>query len=84
MVEGNTIGLDAGGTVAVGNQGHGVYLLNGSSGNTIGGTIAGQENMIAHNELDGLYLSSGSGNAILSNVIHSNVRLGIDLGIVTN
>ena len=80
VVEGNYIGVDISGLVALANAGNGVQITSLSAGNRIGGTVAGLENTIAYNGLDGLFLFSGTGNAIFSNVIHSNDGLGIDLG----
>ncbi len=41
LVEGNYIGLNAAGTAALGNTGHGINISSQASGNTIGGTSAG-------------------------------------------
>ena len=80
VVEGNYIGVDISGSVAVANAGNGVHITSLAASNRIGSTVAGLENTIAYNGLDGLFLASGTGNAIFSNVIHSNDGLGIDLG----
>src|SRR5262249_36950428 len=45
----------------------------------IGGTHSGAGNIIAFNGGAGVLISSGTGNAILSNAIFSNGALGIDL-----
>jgi flagellar hook assembly protein FlgD len=37
-------------------------------------------NVIAYNTGDGVFIEQGNGNGILSNIIHSNSGLGIDLG----
>jgi hypothetical protein len=75
VVEGNIIGTDVTGTKALGN-GPGV-LIDGASGNTIGGTTAGAGNTIAYNNSDGVFLNGGSSNSILGNSIHDNGGLGI-------
>ena len=64
----------------MGNGAHGIQVTNGAGSTTIGGTVAGQENKIAFNAGDGVYVAAGSGNSILGNAIHSNTGLGIDLG----
>ncbi|WP_189688244.1 cadherin domain-containing protein, partial [Pseudorhodoferax aquiterrae] len=78
---GNTLGSNASGT-PLGVGGEAVILTNGAHDNRIGGTAAGEGNLIAGSELRGVWLApaAGSGNAILSNTIHSNGGLGIDLG----
>jgi len=80
-VLGNLIGMNAAGTAALPNTAHGVGVVKGSS-NWIGGTGAGEGNIIAHNGMDGVRLDSNAastGNAILSNRIFSNSYMGIDL-----
>ena len=77
MVEGNNIGLDSSETTAVANNGDGVFV--DSSGNTIGGTVAGAGNVIARNTGAGVFVNSGTGDSILSNSIFGNGGLGIDL-----
>ncbi|MCH7999872.1 MAG: right-handed parallel beta-helix repeat-containing protein, partial [Chloroflexi bacterium] len=78
-VEGNYIGTQADGTSALGNGVNGV-LITSASNNTIGGAAAGAGNTIAFNGGDGVFVSSGTGNLIDPNSIHSNTGLGIDLG----
>lgn len=79
-VQGNYIGTKADGTEALGNGGAGVSL-NGSNNNTVGGTASSEGNVIAFNNGDGVLVigSSSTGNPILSNSIHDNSGLGIDL-----
>ena len=49
LVEGNRIGTDITGTVAITNGQMGLCILNGATGNTIGGTAAGAGNVISGN-----------------------------------
>ncbi|NWF69391.1 MAG: tandem-95 repeat protein, partial [Chloroflexi bacterium] len=79
IVAGNWIGTDSSGSSAIPNNGNGVFITNGSS-NMVGGTAGGAGNRIAFNALKGVYVFSGSGNAVLGNAIYSNTDLGIDLG----
>ncbi len=77
VVQGNLIGTDVTGTIAMGNR-HGV-VLHTAHDNTIGGTGSGEGNVIAHSTLRGVAVAVGTGNVISGNSIHSNAQLGIDL-----
>ncbi len=81
LIEGNDIGVGADGTTALGNGGYGgILILSGSSGNTIGGTVAGAGNIIADNNATGIQIwNNSSSSAILGNSIFGNASLGIDL-----
>ena len=76
-VRGNLIGTKKDGASPLGNS---IGLLVPLSDSTIGGTTASEANTIAFNSSEGVLIqSTGSGNRILGNSIHSNGRLGIDL-----
>jgi uncharacterized delta-60 repeat protein len=80
LVQGNRIGTDASGLLAIGNVTAGVYIHTGASDNGIGGTATGAGNLIANNTEQGIRLAAaGQGNSILRNAIRSNGLLGIDL-----
>jgi CSLREA domain-containing protein len=85
-VEGNTIGRTADGSAALNNAGLGVFIFNAPD-NTVGGAAA---NVISSSLFDGVRIigAGASGNRVLSNSIHSNGDLGIDLagtiGITNN
>jgi len=74
---GNSIGTDASGTAPVPNGG-GILIVN-STGTAVGGTAAGDANVIAFNTGSGIVVDGGSGNAIRGNAIYANGLLGIDL-----
>ncbi len=74
VVAGNLIGTDITGTVAVPNTSYGVFIENGASANTIGGTDAGAGNLISGNSSDGIVLIFGP----TQNVIEGN-RIGTDI-----
>jgi CSLREA domain-containing protein len=87
LVTGNYIGNrpdDADGSTkssAAGDYGNAEsgILIDGSSGNTIGGVAFGQPNVIEYNGLHGINILSGSGNEISKNSIFENGALGINL-----
>ena len=54
--------------------------IDGSSTNSIGGTVSGAANVIANNQGDGVVVLSGVDNAIRQNSIFANTGIGIDLG----
>ncbi len=93
-VRGNFIGTDVTGTNPLGNSGNGVWLDGGCGtvrDHVVGGTAAGEGNVIAFNSSAGVRIaadpcfisgwgSSAFGNSVLSNSIYLNDGLGIDLG----
>lgn len=68
LVQGNDIGTDSTGTVAIGNGTDGVILLNGAGGgkapNTIGGIGHNAGNVIAGNGMSGVLIHAASNNLI--------------------
>jgi len=82
QVQGNYIGTDVTGTSTLGNSRNGILISFNAQSNTIGGTTNGAGNIVAFNGGDGVFVEAGVNNAILSNSIHSNVGLGIDLGLL--
>jgi CSLREA domain-containing protein len=79
-VLGNYIGTRASGSGALANALAGVSIQGGDF-NVVGTTDRGAANRIAYNGADGVSVvnSSSTGNSIVSNSIHSNAELGIDL-----
>ncbi|MBD3224619.1 MAG: T9SS type A sorting domain-containing protein [Caldithrix sp.] len=83
-VQGNLIGTDATGSAAVPNRvGVAVLPLIASEvpyDNTIGGVGDGESNIIAHSDLEGIFISELATTIKLGgNSIYSNGQLGIDL-----
>lgn len=68
QLQGNYIGTDATGTIALGNVHDGIYLAQAAA-NTIGGSAAGAGNLISANGVDGIYLTNASWNVIEGNYI---------------
>ncbi len=82
VVQGNYIGVDVTGTVAMGNGDRGLHV--GGGNHTIGGIGPGEANVIANTKFnggtgDGVYLPFSQGNVIRGNSIHGNAGLGIDV-----
>ena len=78
QVQGNYIGTDVSGTIALGNSWSGVYLNSGAS-NIIGGTTPGARNIISGNER-GIHISWATESLIQGNFIGTDVNGTSDLG----
>jgi hypothetical protein len=81
-IQGNLIGTDKTGAVALGNS-EGIEL-NGANNDTIGGTVSGAGNTIAFNRAEGVRIDAGTGDSILGNSIFTNSSLGIFLNSPNN
>ena len=81
MIQGNFIGTDETATRDLGNA-HGAMII-GGNGWTIGGTAAGEGNVIAFNgaPYGGVAVASYTGVRIRGNRMFSNTPLGIDLWV---
>ncbi len=84
-IQGNLVGTDAVGDTGLGNSTGGIFVENSSCGNVIGGTVAGEANVIAFNGGNGVTVGADAtdaspANSILGNSIYANSGLGIDLG----
>ncbi len=73
-VSGNFIGVDANGTVDLGNTQDGVIIFNGAQNNTVGGDIDTERNTISGNGGNGVSIC---GSGTISNIISGNY-IGID------
>ena len=74
VVKGNRIGTDINGATVQSNRNQGVLVEAGASNNTIGGTGAGEGNLISGNQGQGVEIngSATTGNVLLGNVIGLN------------
>ncbi len=76
----NLIGVAADGVSAIGNTTQGIWFVDGSHDNVVGGSLA-DANTIANSGDAGIALGAGAtGNSLRFNEIRDNVALGIDLG----
>ena len=83
VIQGNLIGTDKTGSVALGNGGGGGILVSGNiTGSTIGGVTAGARNVISASSGPGINFQSSSsiGVAIKGNYIGTNAAGAGDLG----
>ena len=78
LVAGNYIGTDLTGTKALGNALVGVEITDSASNNTIGGTAAGDLNVISGNAGGGVFIDgSATGNLVAGNYISGNAGGGV-------
>ena len=81
VIQGNTIGRDASGTVSLPNLSAGVVMFGGAVSNEVGGTTLGAANIIANNSSDGVQLvdAATTNNTIRGNSIFGNGGVGLAL-----
>lgn len=87
IIQGNRIGTDATGTLDWGSRFAGITANSGAQDTTIGGTAAGEGNVIAFSGRDisspsaiSILSSAGNGFTIVGNSIYGQLGIGIDLG----
>ena len=74
LVEGNYIGTDVTGKIALGNTNNGVNIQLNASGNTVGGVASGAGNVIAAGAASGVVIQSGAtSNLVQGNFIGTDV-----------
>ena len=81
LIQSNYIGTNIGGNTDLGNTLDGVRFVNGTFDNQVGGTGAGEGNLIAFNQ-NGIFANTGVRNSFKRNRMFSNDLLGIDLAPV--
>lgn len=88
IIKGNLIGTDTSGTAPVAN-GSGIAILTGSSSTIVGGTLAGEGNLISGNTNSGIATNASGGSQIVGNYIGTSLDgnsaipngSGISLGV---
>jgi parallel beta-helix repeat protein len=84
LVQGNLIGTDASGRLALGNSLSGITISAGNS-NLVGGTTTAARNIVSANKLSGIYITTNSvGNLVLGNLIGVDATGGSALGNAIN
>jgi hypothetical protein len=85
LVQGNIIGTDITGTVALGNGHYGILLIVVVSNTTIGGTTVGARNLISGNQGDGILMDQNIfGSVVEGNYIGTDVTGTKALGNAAN
>ena len=81
-VVGNYIGTDANGAAAPGNHGHGVALIDGPSGNVVGGETSAARNIISGNAEHGVFMQGAgtTANEVVGNYIGTDVTGALPVG----
>ena len=84
LIQGNLIGLDQTGTLALGNHGAGVLIDDGSVSNTVGSPVAGGRNFISGNA-EGILITGSSTAAtdVAGNLIGTDVEGTAAVGNLT-
>ena len=86
IIQGNLIGTDATGTVAIPNGFNGIWLTTATvdnigtvnpMNNVIGGTNPGEANVISNNTGHGILINAGANNATVGNTIQNNTGAGV-------
>jgi GH25 family lysozyme M1 (1,4-beta-N-acetylmuramidase) len=71
LIQGNFIGTDVSGTVALSNLWHGVEITSSAKSNMVGGIIASVANLVSGNQLSGVFINGAgaNGNLVQGNLI---------------
>lgn len=81
LIQGNYIGTDLNGTADLGNAFEGIFLANGASANTVGGTAAGAGNLISGNDFSGIHLLGSDVSRMLIEGNRIGTRVNGDAGL---
>jgi len=85
LVQGNYIGTDFSGMIALPNRSAGVYISEGAYNNTIGGIEEGTDNLISGNNRAGVYIGfSANNNRVQGNLIGTDKSGVAPLGNTTD
>lgn len=82
-IAGNTVGLDAGGTAAIGNAFQGVYVT-AASNTTIGGSTAAARNVISANGNNGIWITGAKDTIVQGNYVGTDATGVSDFGNTFN
>ncbi len=86
IIQGNLIGTDFTGTLALGNTDEGITIRNGSTGTIVGGSSPQDRNIISGNLDSGVRVADAtvSNDTILGNYIGTDINGNLDLGNAGN
>ncbi len=88
IIQGNYVGTDATGQIAIPNGDSGIALWDGVEHNLVGGDVPEAGNLVAFNRDFGLFAGQGVGNSFAYNVVHDNqntaVRVTVNTRLVNN
>ncbi|GAB5407297.1 MAG: hypothetical protein Aurels2KO_55280 [Aureliella sp.] len=79
-IAGNLIGTNAAGNASVGPQRVGISIINGSSGNLVGGSSRQEANVISGNSRHGVFIRRSNGNQVSGNRIGTTADGITELG----
>ena len=77
IVQGNYVGTDVTGTADLGNTGHGIRILRGTTGTLIGGTASGAGNVVSGNDQSGIHIAILVGLSPSASTVQGNA-IGLD------
>lgn len=80
QIKGNFIGTDVTGTLALTNSHDGLEITTGPTGNFVGGSMAGEGNLISGNQDSGIAILAAANNTVRGNLIGTDVTGTLDIG----
>jgi Calx-beta domain len=79
-IEGNFLGVNAGGNLPLGNRLYGILIASSSNNNLIGGTLPQARNIISANGAEGVYIDNSRFNQVQGNYIGTDASGTAPLG----
>ncbi|MFL5728296.1 MAG: beta strand repeat-containing protein, partial [Cytophagaceae bacterium] len=79
-IQGNYVGVDISGNIAIGNKANGIKLTNASNSGTIGGTTAASRNIVSANSWAGIFIDQSTDCSVKANIIGLGLNGTTSLG----